>query len=204
MNTARFILGLVICAVALAACDSPSATLRPSASLAEVEFTPRSSRTPPGPRTTGGPTPTSVATFVSLPVGWDDAFCNAFGFTVVAQELVIDVERALEEQNLRDARGLARDLRDAAASATSVLTDLPAWEPAADATAEVTALIDLGARAGEEYGTYFNDGTRNALRRARDLRREIQQRTPQANDALAGLADVGIECGSLALVLEEF
>ena len=64
--------------------------------------------------------------------------------------------------------------------------------------------MGLHATAGEEYGTYFTDGTRSALRRAREVRRDIQTRTPGSNEIFAELADVGIDCGELPLQLEEF
>ena len=59
---------------------------------------------------------------------------------------------SIEEENARDARLLARDLRDTTAEATT-LAELPDWEPAQDAKEEMTALIDMGTRAGAEYGT---------------------------------------------------
>ena len=142
-----------------------------------------------------------MPTFISLPVGWDNAFCAIFADAVVAQELVIDVERALEEEALRDARLLARDLRDTTAEATTLLAGLPDWEPGARATLEIATLIDLGGRAGAEYGAYFGEDLR-ALRRARNLRREIANQTPGANESLAGLAELGIICEGLPLVLE--
>ena len=186
-------------ALAVAACDEPRSSPRPSASLLDVEFTPR-------PTSTADLTgePTDAPTFVSLPVGWDGAFCAFFADAVVAQELVIDIERALEDGVVRDARGLARELREATADATTLLADLPDWDPGQQASLEVAALIDLGSRAGDAYGTYFADGSRQALRRARTLRREISKATPQANETLAELESLGIACAGLALQLEEF
>ena len=207
MNERRLSRPLAISLVALAAvvaiamigCDEPRSSLRPSASLLEVEFTPQASREP-------GSTfeATEAPTFLSLPVGWDNAFCAVFADVVVAQELVIDIERALDEENVRDARGLARDLRDIAADATTLLADLPDWDPGAAATLEVAALIDLGGRTGAEYGAFFTDETRNALRRARNLRREMGDATPAANGEFAALADLGITCQGIPLRLEEF
>lgn len=187
---------VVLAALVAGACDEPRSSARPSASLLDVEFTPQPTRS-----AGSSEEPTEAPSFISLPVGWDNAFCGVFADTVVAQELVIDVERALDEENFRDARGLARDLRDITADATTLLADLPDWEPGAQATLEIAALIDLGGRAGTEYGAYFADDAR-ALRRARTLRREILDSTPAANDALAGLANLGIVCEDLPLVLE--
>lgn len=188
---------VVLAALVAGACDEPRSSARPSASLLEVEFTPQPTRT-----SGSSEEPTEAPTFLSLPIGWDNAFCSVFADAVVAQELVIDVERALAEEDFRDARGLARDLRDITADATTLLADLPDWEPAAAATSEITNLIDLGARAGTEYGAYFADDAR-ALRRARNLRREILDGTPAANEALAELASLGIVCEGQPLVLEQ-
>lgn len=199
-NRPRLALGgalVVLAALVAGACDEPRSSARPSSSLLDVEFTPQPTRT-----SGSSGEPTEAPTFVSLPVGWDDAFCSIFADAVVAHELVIDVERALAEEAFRDARLLARDLRDTTAEATTLLADLPEWEPAAQATLEIATLIDLGGRAGSEYGAYFA-GEDRALRRARTLRREILDATPAANEALAGLADLGIVCEGQPLVLEQ-
>ena len=192
------LIGAVVVLIALVAgaCDAPRSSQRPSASLLDVEFTPQPTRT-----SESSEEPTEAPTFVSIPVGWDNAFCSLFADAVVAQELVIDVERALDEEDFRDARLLARDLRDITADATTLLADLPAWEPAAQTTTQIANLIDLGTRAGTEYGAYFGADLR-ALRRARNLRREILDRTPAANEALAELAALGIVCEGQPLVLE--
>jgi hypothetical protein len=198
----RRVTAVVAFAVALGGlvgCAEARSSLRPSSSLADVEFTIRPTKTPSA-SASASVEPTEAPTFVSLPVGWDDAFCAVFSDAVIAQELIIDIERALEEANVRDARGLARDLRDTAADATELLADLPVWEPATAATAAIASLIDLDGRAGAEYGTYFTDGT--ALRRARTLRRQVLAETPQANETLAELAALGITCGDLQLQLE--
>jgi hypothetical protein len=188
----------ILAVLLVTGCDEARTSPRPSSSLLEVQFTPQPSSTASA---TGQPT--TQPTFVSLPVGWDNAFCGVFADTVVAQELVIDIERALDEENVKDAKGLARELRDTTADATALLADLPDWDPAQGATLEIATLIDLGGRAGTEYGTFFTDESRNALRRARALRKEIENETPAANEALAGLADLGIECEGFPLVLEK-
>lgn len=183
--------------VAVVACDSGSSTPRPSASLLEVEFTPR-----PGTPAPSSEEPTEEPTFISMPVGWDSGFCNVLADVNDAQELVIDIERALAELNPRDARLLARDLRDVTAHAATLLDGVPEWAPAEVAMVEMASLVDLGGRAGTEYGTFFADDSRTALRRARTLRREIQTETPQANQALDQLTEIGIECPGLTLQLE--
>jgi hypothetical protein len=197
---------LLVAAIVVTACGGQTtATIRPSASLLEVEFTQRPTRTPPSSSATGTVAPpTAEPTFLDLPVGWDDAFCQVFGVTVIAQELIIDIERAIEEENVRDARGLSRDLRDTAEEATVLLADVSDWDPAADAKLELTTLIDLYTRAAAEYVTTYAEESRPALRRARALRKQVQQATPAANEAFADLAGMGIECGDLALQLEQF
>ncbi len=197
----RAVLLALVAALALAvvACDEPRSSTRPSASLLDVEFTPQPTST-----AESSGEPTEAPTFVSLPVGWDGAFCAVFAEAVLAQELVIDVERALDDGDVRDARGLARELREVTAEVTTLLADLPDWDPGQQATLEVAALIDLGSRSGDAYGTYFVDGSRQALRRARTLRREISKATPGANENLAELEGLGITCEGLALKLEEF
>ena len=188
-----------VVAIGVIACDEPRSSLRPSASLLEVEFTPRATLEPGS-----SVEPSEAPTFLSLPVGWDNTFCAVFADTVVAQELVIDVERALDEANLRDARGLARELREITTDASTLLADLADWDPGAPAALELAALIDLGGRAGAEYGTFFADDSRAALRRARTLRREIGDATPAANEEFAALAALGITCEGTPLALEEF
>jgi hypothetical protein len=193
-----FCLGLVLAMVAVG-CDTPRSSLRPSASLLEVEFTPQ-----PTLRPESTDEPSDEPTFLSLPVGWDDAFCGVFADTVDAQELVIDIERAISEENAKDARGLARDLRNVTADATALLAELPPWEPAQPATEAITELITLGAQAGEAYGQGFTDQSRDAIRDARRLRRQIANKTPAANEALADLTAAGIACEGYDLKLEEF
>jgi len=191
------LLALVL-TVAAIGCDGPSSSTRPSASLLEVEFTPRA--------TVGADEteePSAEPTFVAIPVGWDDAFCGVFADVVVAQELAIDIERAIDEENPRDARGLARDLRDITTDAQGLMEGLPEWDDAADVTAELTALLDLYARTSAEYLAYFNEET-GTLRRARNLRRMIGRATPGANESFAELETLGIECDDQPLVIEEF
>jgi hypothetical protein len=198
---APLLLGLTVVLFA-AACGEALTTARPSQSLLEVEFTPRDS--PSAPSATDEPT--EEPSFVSIPVGWDDAFCGVLADAVDAQELVIDVERALEEEDFRDARLLARDLRNVTEDAIGLLADLPDWDEGADAVLEIATLIDFGSRAGIEYGEYFAEPEqqRGALRRARELRNQLKRATPAANEELAALGDLGIDCGDVPLQLETF
>ena len=191
----------VVVALAAVACGEARTTIRPSQSLLEVEFTPRSSATIP----TETAEPTPDPTFVSIPVGWDDAFCGIMADTVDAQELVIDIELAIDDENFRDARGLARDLRNVTEDAIEILADLTEWDDGAAAVLELATLVDFGSRAGTEYGNYFADpeANRPALRRARELRNQIKRATPAANEELAALEGLGIVC-DVPLRLESF
>ncbi len=193
----KFAFGLILLCVVAVGCESGTSSPHPSASLVDVVFTPQ-----PTPTNGSSVEPTTQSTFVSIPVGWDDGFCAVFADVFVAQQLVIDVERALTEQNVRDARGLARELRDTTAHGTSLLVGLPAWSSGEQATLEVTKLLDLGSRAGAEYGAYFSTASATSLRRARGFRRQIGTETAQANAALTELTQIGITCRDNELVLE--
>ena len=189
----------IVIAVTAVGCTEPTSSARPSSSLLEVEFTPRA--TEPDPAATDEPT--EEPTFVAIPVGWDDGFCAIFADVAVAQELVIDVERAIDEENAKDAKGLARDLRDITADGVGLMEGLPEWEDAADATAAISSLLEMYGKAATEYLAFFNEETAN-LRRARSVRRQISRATPAANDAFAELETLGIVCDDQALVIEEF
>jgi hypothetical protein len=189
----------VVIAVTAIGCTEPRSSARPSSSLLEVEFTPRDGS--PGPGETDDAT--EEPTFVAIPVGWDNAFCAIFADLSVGQELAVDIERAIDEENPGDAKGLARDLRDITADGVGLMEGLPAWEDAADATQQVTTLLDLHGRAATEYLAYFNEET-TTLRRARNLRRQISRATPAANEVFAELETLGIACDDQPLVIEEF
>src|SRR5262245_19923429 len=181
-------------------CGSSSNSPRPSASLLQVDFTPQPTMTPDS-----AAEPTNEPSFISSPVGGDDAFCAVLADAIDGQQLVVDIERAIEEENLKDARGLARDLRGVAADGTTLLADMPAWDEGQPAVDSLTELIALHVQAGDAYGQALgNDPPRNALRDARRIRRQIGTKTPAANDALAELATLGIACDGLEMQLEEF
>jgi hypothetical protein len=196
------VISLCLALTGLAGCGEATTTIRPSASLAEVQFTPRASRTPALP--VESVEPTEEPSFLAIPVGWDDAFCQLFGSVVIAQELIIDIERAIEEDNVRDARGLSRDLRETAGETTELLADVPVWDEAADITEAMAGLTDLYTRAGDEYVAAYAEESRPALRRARGLRKQIGDATPGVNGMLTDLTDTGVSCGDLALQLEQF
>ena len=182
--------------VLILACDAPRSSARPSPSLVEIDV----SRPPSTNAAEPSATPEPASTFVSIPVGWDNSFCGILADAVVAQELVIDIERALNEENVRDARGLTRDLRDITADAAGLLTQVPAWDTGAEAIQRLGVMVDLGSRAAEQYDLAFQEQSAPALRRARGFRRDISRETAATNEALANIADVGISCeGSMQL-----
>lgn len=186
---------LVTLLAGVLACDAPAKTPRPSPSLIVLQFTPQPSRT-------GGPTPTPGASLATWPLGWDLSFCTMFAQAVSAQQLLVDVERAMAVGNNHDARLLADELVQTANDTIDLADGLVVWQPAQGAIADIASLMDLGARAGTEYHSWFADDKRAALRRARDLRTQNGGQVPTTNDELATLADLGLTCPDTPLVLE--
>ena len=125
-----------------------------------------------------------------------------FEQAVIAQQLLVDVERAMAEGDNHDARLLADELVQVATDTTDLIGGLVDWSPAQGAVAGIAGLMDLGARAGTEYHSWFADDRRAALRRARDLRTENGTQVPTTNTELADLADLGLTCPDTPLVLE--
>jgi hypothetical protein len=189
--------GLVLVALVagVVACDAPARSPRPSSSLIVLDFTPLPSATSSASASPG----TSQG---GWPLGWDASFCAMFVQAVDAQQLLVDVERALDEGANRDARLLADELIQSAGTATEAIAGLPDWSGAAATVIAIAGLMDLGERAGAEYHAWFANGRKAALRRARDLRSENGTQVPAAHDGLADLADAGLACLDLPLVLE--
>jgi hypothetical protein len=189
--------GLVLVALlaTIAACEGAQRTPRPSPSLITLDFTPQpsgsSSATESPGNAQGG-----------WPLGWDASFCAMFVQAVDAQQLLVDVERALDEGANRDARLLADELIVSAGGATDAIAALPEWSDATATVVAIAGLMDLGERAGEEYHAWFANGKRAALRRARDLRQENGTQVPAANEGLAEVAGAGLACPDWPLVLE--
>jgi hypothetical protein len=177
------------------ACDAPARTPRPSPSLIVLPFTPQ-------PSGSNGPTPTPGASLATWPLGWDISFCGMFEQAVLAQQLLVDVERAMDEGDNHDARLLADELTQTANDTTDLISGMVDWSPAQGAVAGIAGLMDLGTRAGTEYHSWFADDKRGALRRARGLRTENGGRVPITNTELADLADLGLTCPDTPLVLE--
>jgi hypothetical protein len=182
--------------VVVVGCDgSGTRTPRPSPSLIILDFSPRPSGTA-GASLSPGPGQGD------WPAGWDASFCGMFAQAVDAQQLVVDVERALAEGDNHDARLLADELVQSANTAVSAIAALPSWSDATATVVAIAGLMDLGKRAGIEYQAWFADGKKAALRRARDLRIENGAQVPGANEGLANLAAAGLSCQDLPLVLE--
>jgi hypothetical protein len=135
-------------------------------------------------------------------VGWLEAFCATVTEAIIVQELVVDVERAMEEGDVRDARGLARDLTATASGALALSQQVPEWQGGAQAVGAIATLADLGARMGPEYEQYLTDESRAALRRARNLRGDNRRAVPAANDELDSLTLGGVSCPGVELRLE--
>ena len=188
-----------LAAVFALGCDQPRSSARPSPSLVEIDVSRPPSTTTPGESAE----PTPAATFVSIPVGWDNSFCGILADAVVAQELVIDIERALNEEEVRDARGLTRELTEITADATGRLSQVPAWDTGAEVIQRLGVMIDLGTKAAEQYAITFDRQSESALRKARAFRRDIGHETPATNEALTKIASVGISCDG-AMQLETF
>jgi hypothetical protein len=188
-------LALVSLLAGVLACDAPAKTPRPSPSLIVLQFTPQPSRT-------AGPTLTPGASLVSWPLGWDVSFCAMFSQAVDAQQLLVDVQRDIDDGNNHDARLLADELTQTANDATTQIGALPAWSDAQDALTGIAALMDLGAQAGTQYHTWFANGKRAALRQARALRTQNGGDVPATNTQLAALAEMGLTCPDTPLVLE--
>jgi hypothetical protein len=186
---------LVALVVSVAACDSAARTPRPSQSLIILSFSPQ-------PSQTSGSSPSPGTSQGGWPLGWDAGFCAMFVQAVDAQQLLVDVERALDEGANRDARLLADELILSSSAAVDAIAALPDWSGATATVIAIAGLMDLGERAGTEYHAWFANGRKAALRRARDLRLENGTLVLGANDGLADLANAGLTCQDVQLVLE--
>jgi hypothetical protein len=149
-------------------------------------------------------TPAVSSIPASWPVGWDVAFCNAFADTTVAHELIIDIERAIDDDNKDDAAGLANDLAQTAPIATSEVTRMTDWAPAAELKTALTNLLDLDTQAATSYQSYFNDDVRSGLRAARQLRNQVGKQVAPINEQLQLLTEMGLSCPGGGLSLEDF
>jgi len=189
--------GLILVALvaSVSACGAPARTPRPSPSLIVLDFSPLPSATVMGSASPG-------TSHGSWPLGWDASFCAMFVQAVDAQQLLVDVERALDEGANRDARLLADELIVSASGAADAIAALSEWPDATATVVAVAGLMDLGQRAGTEYHAWFASGKKAALGRARDLRSENGAQVPGANAGMAELANAGLTCPDVPLVLE--
>ncbi len=188
-------LAFVCLTAAVLACDSPAKTPRPSPSLIVLQFTPQPSRS-------SGPTPTPGASQGTWPVGWDASFCAMFSQAVDAQQLLVDVQLDIDDGNNHDARLLTEELIQSAGAATDAIVALPDWPDGQPAVVGIAGLMDLAARAGAEYHSWFADRKRAALGRATNLRTENGGQAAAVNNDLAELADQDLSCQDTPLVLE--
>jgi hypothetical protein len=179
------------------ACDSPAKTPRPSPSLITLQFTPQPSKSS-APSATPGPS----QQVGGWPLGWDEDFCAMFTQAVDAQQLLVDVQRDIQDGNTKDAKQLANELTQTANSAQAAAGTVPDWADGNATVVVIAGLMDLASRAGTEYQAFFSSDKQAALRRAKDLRAQNGQQVPDANTDLAGLADKGLACQDTPLVLE--
>jgi hypothetical protein len=164
--------------------------------LIVLDFTPRPSQTTVAPTSTPRP---SVAAW---PLGWDESFCNMFAQAVDAQQLLVDTQLDINDGDNHDAHLLAVELTDSANGATQAIATLPSWPDAQNAVTAIGGLMDLASQAGLAYQSWFTDGKRTSLVRAKGLRTQNGGQVPDANTDLAALAGVGLTCPDTPLVLE--
>jgi hypothetical protein len=191
------VLALLAAASIALSCTEPGPTVRPTGSPG-VTSAPSS----PAAAATVGVGRTPSVTLTVWPQGWDRAFCAAFAEVVIAQELAVDIERAMAEEATDDARALAVELTTTAPAAAELLNAVPAWGPGQDALGEMSSLMDAGRQAGEHYVRYLTENRRRSLTRARELRDAIRDTVPAANTALEQLAEEGLSCRGQTLELE--
>ncbi len=148
------------------------------------------------------PRPTRRPTPPPWPAGWNEEFCTALAKVIVAQELTVDVPRALDEGDEQDALALARELRATALAAADLLGEVPEWEPAQPAVSELLSLVDIGARIGRQYVRFLDEGRQPALERVNELLDDMRPVVSDTNAALAELGALGLSCEPDGLELE--
>jgi hypothetical protein len=189
-----------LAAIALVACGAGSPTPPPSPSPFGL---PSPSPSPVAPPTQPPTPPPTMPPTGDWPTGWDADFCEAFGQVVIAQELTVDVGRALEEDDRDDALALARELEATSVVATEMLEELPEWEPAQEAVEEITELMDMARRMGRQYGRYIDENRRQSLARARGFAEDMPDVVESIESRLAVLEDEErLRCPSLEFDLE--
>jgi hypothetical protein len=191
----RAILPAVLATAVLAACNDVAApTPRVSPSPPTAVASPSPATSPPA--RTARPTP------APWPERWDIEFCSAFTEVAIAQELVVDIERAIAEEEREDALALARELRGTTTVAEELLGVLEEWAPAQDALSGMASLMDVDDRIGRQYIRWLDGGRNPARRRARELADETKPIVRDVNSALAQLTEIGVRCSDRDLLLE--
>jgi hypothetical protein len=193
---------LLVVVAFLIGCGGSSATVRPQQSLAIVDYSPLP--TLAAVRPSAIPSPHGSALAPSWPIGWDVSFCTAFADLTVAHQLVIDIERAISDNNRTDAQGLSNELAQTGPVASDEVTGLKDWEPAAELKTQLTNILDLDVQAAHAYQSYFNDDVKTALKQARQLRTQVSKAVDPANAQLQQLAALGLRCPGQNLTLETF
>lgn len=179
-------------------CGSGSPSPRITPGLPSLTDDPVTSPATAAPRPpTAAPT---IPTSRNWPSGWDTEFCAAFSEVVIAQELAVDVGRALDEDARDDALALANELSGTSTAATEMLAELPEWRPAQQLVERLTALMDLGQRMGRHYRRYIEEDREQSLERAQGFGADMG---PVVEDALAELDELAEEEG-LSCADEEF
>lgn len=120
----------------------------------------------------------------------------------MAQQLVVDVPRALAEDEPEDALALARELRATALRARELIEAVPAWARAQPALAEMDRLADMGSRVGRFYVRFLDEGRRPARARAQDLTADMPPVVDEVHSSLDDLAALGLHCPPFGLNLE--
>lgn len=193
-----------LCAAAVllvAGCGSGSPSPRISPGLTSVTDDPVTSSPSAAPRRpTAAPTSPPSG---SWPRGWDTDFCAAFSEVVIAQELAVDVGRALDEDAREDALALSNELMGTSTAAAEMLGQLPEWRPAQELVERLASLMDLGERIGRNYGRYIENGREQALQRAQGFGADMGPIVDAALDELSELAEEeGLGCPEQEFVLE--
>ncbi len=198
----RLPLTLIVALLLVAACGTGSPSPRPTTTLPSATDPVGLTPAPPPtsrPRTAAPTTPVVG----SWPDGWDADFCSAFAEVVPAQELAVDVGRALDEDDDDDALGLARELESSGEAATEMLANLPQWEPAQAAVDQLTELMDMAQRMGRSYRRFMEDNRGPALERAQGIGAEMR---PLVDSVLADLGvlsdEEGLGCPGMEFALE--
>jgi hypothetical protein len=190
------VLGLL--GLLLAGCGATTSSPLPSPSLVYLSFSPLPAETAPA-STFAPPSATLVN---SWPPGWDAAFCAMFDNAVNAQQVIVDVERAITAKATKDAKGLAGDLTTLSTKATQQIDAMPDWAPSSQALSDIGGLMDYGTQAAAKYTKYFQNDNSATLKKARQLRRQDAAAVPATNSDLALLAETGLVCPKHALQLE--